>query len=230
EAPSIRRMRAGSFLAGCTAVAVLAVLFFFYRPSAGSDSPPTREAAAMLPSMAPGWEVESSSSLYQFSDILRTTDLAQVTYLRNRDGGVFQLTVYVAHWNAGDAPVSLVASHTPDACWPGAGWTLENGSQTRQTLEIDRHVLPPSEHRIFDNAARQVQQVWFWHIYDGRVINYRDPYSVPALISLALHYGFRREGPQYFVRISSNQSWDVLAAEPLVRQMFASFARVGLKP
>ncbi|HVU17515.1 MAG TPA: exosortase/archaeosortase family protein [Candidatus Didemnitutus sp.] len=225
---SVRGALVGSFLGGIVSVIVLGLVFLFYGPSA-SESASTREARGFLPDAATGWEVAPSTSLYQFSDILRTTDLAQSTYVRTEAGRITQITVYVAHWNSGEAPVSLVASHTPDACWPGAGWTLENGSQVRSELAIDHHVLPPAEHRIFANATGQVQQVWFWHVYDGRVINYRDPYSVPALLSLALHYGFHRHGPQYFVRVSSNQSWDVLADEPLVRQIFGNLSRIGLK-
>ena len=60
------------------------------------------------------------------------------------------------------------------------------------------------------------------------MINYEDPYSVPALFKLALQYGFRRQGDQFFVRVSSNRPWRDLAAEPVVREIFVNLARVGL--
>jgi hypothetical protein len=62
------------------------------------------------------------------------------------------------------------------------------------------------------------------------VINYRDPYSVPALVELALQYGFKREGEQYFVRLSSNRPWEQLANEPLLGQIFGNLSRIGLTP
>ena len=80
----------------------------------------------------------------------------------------------------------------------------------------------------FGNAEGFPQNVWFWHIYDGKPINYRDPYSVSALFQIALEYGFRRQGDQFFVRVSSNKNWDEIAQEPLVREIFANLASIGL--
>ncbi|WP_415907223.1 hypothetical protein [Oleiharenicola sp. Vm1] len=74
------------------------------------------------------------------------------------------------------------------------------------------------------------QHVWFWHVYNDRVINYRDPYSVSALFEIAWRYGFRRDGNQYFVRFSSNQPWEKIAQEPLVQEIFTRLATIGLSP
>ena len=65
-------------------------------------------------------------------------------------------------------------------------------------------------------------------MFDNRVIDYRDPYSIPALLQIALQYGFKRQGSQYFVRLSSNRAWSDLAAEPLMRDILAGLARTGL--
>jgi exosortase len=215
---------------GHASLGLLTLFFAFYAPAATPASAVGPRVDAMLPDRADGWQVEVAHDLYKFSDVLRTTQFAQSTYYKLIEGRPCQLTVYVAHWNPGQAPVSLVASHTPDACWPGAGWTAQSDPTPRPVLAVGGHALPPAEHRVFIGQARQPQHVWFWHIHDGRVISYRDPYSVPALLALAWQYGFRREGEQYFVRVSSNQPWDRLAGEPLVQQIFANFAGVGLKP
>ena len=79
-------------------------------------------------------------------------------------------------------------------------------------------------------TASPPREVWFWHVYDGRVISYRDPYSVPALLELALRYGFRRQGSQYFIRITSNQAWEQLAREPLLQEIITHLTGVGLTP
>jgi len=219
------------FGAGSVAIAALAGFFFFYgRPSSPPDQPAV-EVAALLPAAAEGWHTETARDLYRFSDVLRTTQLVERAYAREIDGQPVHVIVYVAHWPRGQAPVSLVASHTPDACWPGSGWEPQTVAPAQPALPVNGSALPQVEHRIFHHAAlAATEHVWFWHIYDGRVISYRDPYSVPALLELALRYGFRREGDQYFVRVSSNASWEVLAKEPLVREIFQRFKRIGLAP
>ncbi len=215
---------------GSALIALLAAFFASYAPSDAHASSGNMRVESLLPIESDGWQVARARDLYQFSDVLRTSELAQSSYYKMVDGRPFELTVYVAHWNSGQAPVSLVASHTPDACWPGAGWILQSGPDPRPVLALDGLILPPAEHRVFLGQSGIPQNVWFWHVYDGRVISYRDPYSVPALLALAWHYGFRREGEQYFVRLSSNQPWERLAGEPLVRQIFSNLAGVGLKP
>jgi exosortase len=205
-------------------------LFFFAssRPSLHEGrSPP--DLFALLPAGASGWEVVAPKNLYQFADILQTSHLVERTYLRQTNATDFtQFTVYVAYWAAGQASVSRVASHTPDACWPGAGWTLHPLIDAQEAPVLPDHRIAPGEHRLFENTGGFRQNVWFWHIYDGRVIRYRDPYSVPALLRIALEYGFRRQGDQVFVRISSNKTWHELTDEPLVRDILANLTTLGL--
>lgn len=222
--PAAARLAAG----GCLVIVALAVFFAAYGPSGGKTRSAAAPVESLLPETPADWQVSTARDLYQFSDILRTDELVQRTYYRMLDGQPCQLTVYVAHWNPGQAPVSLVASHTPDACWPGAGWIPQVNAATRTTLAIDGRQLPAGEQRVFLGQSGRAQNVWFWHVYDGRVISYQDPYSVPALLSLALRYGFRREGDQYFIRVSCNRPWEQLAREPLVRQIFSNLARTGL--
>ncbi len=215
-----------------TAVAATVALGGFYLASA---RPPSRaevappDLAKLLPIHAPDWEVMTPNDLYQFADILQTNHLMERTYLRSTGPGQFkQLTVYVAYWAAGQTSVSRVATHTPDACWPGSGWTAQTINPSREVPEISGLVVSPAEHRLFTNSAGFPQNVWFWHIYDGHVISYRDPYSIPALFQIALQYGFRRPGDQFFVRISSNKPWAELKDEPLVREILTNLTRVGL--
>ncbi len=214
-----------------TVAATLALGVFYFASSrpANNARKPAPDLAAMLPLNPPGWDVITPKDLYQFADILQTTHLMERTYLRSTGNGQFtQLTVYVAYWPTGQATVSRVASHTPDACWPGAGWAVRPVADPQQIPRLTGLQLSPAEHRLFQNAAGFSQNVWFWHIYDGRAINYRDPYSVPALLHLALQYGFRRQGDQFFIRVSSNKPWPELASEPLVREIFTNLAGIGL--
>ncbi len=209
----------------------LALAVFFYlnsRPSVRADTN-SPNLAQLLPAEAAGWHVTTPDDLYQFSEVLQTTHLLQRTYRRPDDAGPVELTVYVAYWAPDQTSVSRVAMHTPDACWPGAGWAPQPKADNRtQETTLPGLQLSPAEYRIFRHQGGVSQHVWFWHLFDGRVIDYRDPYSIPALFQIALQYGFRRQGSQYFIRISSNRPWDQLTSEPLLRQILTNLDRIGL--
>lgn len=234
EAPAASRAPAaalGIFWGGGAAAAALGLFFFFNSRPTSKDTPVEAVPfARLLPAEAAGWRVVSPTDLYRFSDILHTDSLAERTYLRTDEAGqLLQLTVYVAYWPAGQSSVSQVASHTPDACWPGAGWSSSTaGTDRRQAVQLDGLQIAPAEYRLFRTDRGNLQHVWFWHIFDGRVIDYRDPYSISALLQIALQYGFSRQGSQYFVRVSSNRPWSELAAEPLLREILTNLDRVGL--
>ncbi len=216
------------FWTGNAALVLLAVFFIYHsRPAARTDRP-VPDLAELLPAKAGDWNVITTRDLYMFADVLHTPHLYERTYLKGSGADIVQLTVYVAYWPAGQASVSLVASHTPDACWPGAGWAPAPATDRQVVLTLPGRRLSEAEHRVFANAADFRQHVWFWHVYDGRVISYRDPYSVPALLQIALQYGFRREGDQFFVRFSSNRPWAQLAHEPLLVELADKLGRIGL--
>ncbi len=210
----------------------LALAVFFYLNSRVTAQSPTAapQLASLLPAQAPGWQVTTPGDLYRFSGILQTTQLLQRSYVRPTETqGFVELTVYISYWAPGQTSVSRVASHTPDACWPGSGWTSQTAAGKRiQAATLAGLQLAPAEYRFFRNESGYTQHVWFWHIFDGRVIDYRDPYSLPALFRIALQYGFRRQGSQYFIRISSNRPWDELAGEPLLREILTNLDRIGL--
>ncbi len=212
-------------------VSTLALGVFFFtsaRPAVrqGQTPPPL---APLLPIRADDWDVRTPNDLYQFADILRTSHLVERTYLRaTGPDQITQLTVYIAYWAPGQASVSQVASHTPDACWPGSGWMAQTVASNRESPALPGLQISRGEHRVFKNSAGFPQNVWFWHIYDGHVINYQDPYSVPALFQIAWQYGFRRPGDQFFVRLSSNKSWAELKDEPIVREILTNLTHIGL--
>ena len=225
----VPRVATAIFWTGMTASFALGGFYFVSYQPAAKTGQPVPDLAAILPAAPAGWEVSTPTNLYQFAGILQTTHLMERTYLRTAGKGQpTQLTVYIAYWPAGQTTVSRVASHTPDACWPGTGWAARPVPDAQQVLQMPGQTLPAAEHRVFQNEAGYAQNVWFWHLYDGRSITYLDPYSVPALLKLALRYGFRRPGDQYFIRVSSNRPWSELADEPLVRDIFANLGHHGL--
>jgi hypothetical protein len=124
--------------------------------------------------------------------------------------------------------VSLVASHTPEACWPGSGWEEDRPAYSRVPLKIANRELPSPEHRLFRYDGYP-QHVWYWHLYDAAPIHHEGVESARKLLSLAWHYGFRNDAEQAFVRISSNRDWTQLSGEPLVGELFGRLQTLGLK-
>lgn len=221
----------GQLAAVAATVGIAAVLVFLSavntHPSVRNDGP-VPDLLALLPASVPGWNVTTSDNLYQFSDTLQTDFLAQRIYRKPApDGTTTEVILYAAYWRPGQAPVSLVASHTPDACWPGSGWTTRPVPDPHLTLTVDHRELPATEYRLFTYSGFP-QYVWFWHLYDGRPITYRDPYSPIALLRIAVKYGFRHDGDQLFVRVSSNRPWTELAHDPLLETFFQRTQALGL--
>jgi exosortase/archaeosortase family protein len=229
SAPAAHAPRAlQPWLAAGLALAVALVILFVANTRRTPPDAPVPDLAAMVPAQADGWKVETTNDLYRFADTLQTDHLIQRIYAKPaRDGSLQQVIIYIAYWSAGQAPVSLVASHTPDACWPGAGWVPEPSRNARLNLVVAGRVLPAAEFRIFSGDVYP-QHVWFWHLYDGRSIAYEDPHSPRELLQLAWHYGFGHEGEQFFIRISSNCEWAAFADDPLFREVFSRLQPYGL--
>ncbi len=210
------------------ALSVLMVAFFYHntRPAIRHDTPPP-DLDALLPSSAPGWKVVTRNDLYEFQGTLRTDHLAERTYIRNSPEGLQQITLYVAYWEPGQAPVSLVSMHTPDACWPGTGWVALPTANSQQSPPVAGVPLPLAEYRLFVNQDFP-QHVWFWHLYDGRPIAFQNPYSARALLTLAWNYGFRHDGDQLFVRVSSNRPWASFQDNGFILTFFHRVHSLGL--
>ena len=217
------------FVLGAGLAATAAALAFFIwntRPVARTDTPPP-DLAALLPEPPAGWSARTPS-LYAFSGTLRTNHLAQRVYVQPAPGGgAREIVIYAAYWGAGQAPVSLVASHTPDACWPGAGWEPVPIPVTSVTLSAAGRDLAPAEQRVFRSDGRPYN-VWFWHLHGGKPITHRDPYSATELLRYAWRYGFQRDADQVFVRISSNLSWSEIERSAVVREFLGRAQALGI--
>ncbi|MSU22742.1 MAG: exosortase/archaeosortase family protein [Opitutus sp.] len=216
------------FLAAGLALAVALLIGFTLntRPSDRRDAP-VPDLLAVLPASAEGWRVETSTDLYQFRDTLQTENLAQRTYVKTTPAGEeVRIVLYLAYWRPGQSSVSQVASHTPDACWPGSGWDALPVAQPRAQPVVAGRALATAEYRSFRREDFP-QHVWFWHLYDGRPISYRDPYSASELLRIAWRYGFRHNGDQLFVRASSNLPLAEIVNEPLLAQFFARTQPLG---
>lgn len=189
-------------------------------PTADSEAP---ELRAFFPEPPDGWESYDSEDLYRFAGTLKTRNLHQRSYRNNDTIIIF----YAAYWLPGDAPVSLVASHTPEACWPGSGWEIDNTLDQTVRLDAAGRSLPPAEYRFFERAGLQ-QHVYYWHLYSGQIVPASDPRSVGALLRLGFDYGLRSRGSQLFVRVSANRPWDEIRGEPMIHEFFERLRELGI--
>ncbi|HEY5078753.1 MAG TPA: exosortase/archaeosortase family protein [Opitutaceae bacterium] len=229
-APAGGRTRAPqAALAGVLALVVATLAFFAANTTApdGKGSAPP-DLLASLPAAAPGWTVETNADVNRFAAVLRTHYLAQRTYLRATPAGREQITLYLAYWPPGDASIGFVGSHTPDACWPGAGWMAARVADPMAAIGVAGRPLPPAQHRLFSNNGYP-QNVWYWQLDDGRVVDVGSTRSVGALLGIALRFGFRKGGAQMFIRISSNRAWDEISGEPLIADFLGRARSLGLR-
>ncbi|MBX7122304.1 MAG: exosortase-associated EpsI family protein [Opitutaceae bacterium] len=214
-------------LAGTATVALVLGFFMAKTRPAPIDSKTPPDLASLLPSSFPGWRVETTNDLYRFSSTLQTSHLAQRTYLRDSATGIEQITVYLAYWAPRQASVSLVSSHTPDACWPGAGWKSLEDRATRASLTVAGTPLPSAEYRTFKHAS-SLQHVWFWHLHNGVPVTDTDPFSPFKMARVVVRYGVQSESDQAFIRFSSNTPWADLVRDPLIEEIFRRLRPLGL--
>ena len=213
-------------------IAAAFVGFFVFNTHAPARATgPAPDLQAMLPSAPAGWDLVRTQDLFQFTPVLKTEYLVERTYVRNQGSNPgtesLQITVYLAYWAPGQATVSGVAAHTPEACWPGGGWEAIPASPPAAPFLAGRSALPSPEYRTFAQAGF-LQHVWYWHLYDGRSIAQNDPRSASVLLKLAWDYGFRKAGEQVFVRISSNRPWEEIRDEPVLAGIVAQLKPFGL--
>jgi len=181
----------------------------------------------LMPAAPPGWLARSEGNLASYQSILQTDTLAIRTYGTEAGGRLVQITIYLAYWRPGQAPVSLVSAHTPDACWPGTGWEAKAWPKVQTALGVQGRILPEAQSRLFTRDDLQ-QYVWFWHLWGGRTLSYENTYSLIRLFHLGALHGFAPSQDQLFVRVSSNRPWEEISSQPVVQSLFAALRPLGL--
>jgi len=226
-AGSTARRGLGVLTGELTLAAVLAVFFASHTQFSPQRAKPAPDLLALLPAQADGWRVASTEDLYSFREQLQTDKLVQRSYVRSDPDGPTELTVYLAYWAPGQSNPGLVAIHTPDGCWPGAGWAPQPTGRTTERITTLGRPLAEAEYRFFVGGGFP-QYVWYWHLYDGRPLVQRNAYSPVGLLRLVFSYGFKPPSDQLFVRLSCNRPWSALDRDPLVAEIFRHLQPLGL--
>ena len=165
-----------------------------------------------------GWTRRSDAAIAAFSQQLNTSCLRQETYYR----GNTQVTFYFAYWSSRQSTLGSVALHTPDMCLPGGGWTPQPAPPP-----IGHYPLPSPRRFAFEMGAYP-QHVWFWHYFDGRLIDSAAGLYPWQLAPALLRRGISASAPQWVIRVSSNQPLETLLDEPLLQEFFARLQAAGL--
>lgn len=201
----------------------------------------------------PEWRVqvlpvaESPEMQRAVGEMLNFDQAAYAQYIN----GPVEVSLYAAYWSPGKMSHRLIAVHTPDVCWLGAGWERMEGYQTRLDLlvgqwrntraaqrpelkmtepldlqPVDRFLW---EYRKF-RLAERTEYVVFLHLVGGRALGYGVEGVPPwhSVIGDLLERGLRQREEQFFVRISGNRPLpELLATEPVL-QFLQKFAREAL--
>jgi hypothetical protein len=180
-----------------------------------------------LPTQAAGWKSEDHplGDTENLSAMVKTTLNYDEALLRTYRKGTREFTVYIAYWATGKMSSREVAYHTPDICWPAAGWER---LQSNEAYSIPGFKLAPAQYREFVLNGQHVQ-VLFWHTYDGRTIAY-DPNGRPSRASILtdlMSRGLAQKGEQYFIRITSPNGFNDLWADDGFREIIELIGPLG---
>lgn len=216
-APAPRRIPWSA--AVCTVLAILAVTLVWIR-----QIPPREPAidpavlAQILTYEAEGWERQPPTDLSIFARPLGTDLLFQQTYRR----GSTRVTFYLAYWAPGQSTLGSVGVHTPDLCWPGAGWVSLSPPPAQPPYPYD-HVR-----RYAFALGDYPQFIWFWHFFGGYPMAEPEGLWPWQLAPQLLSRPVSSRASQFVLRLSSNEPLEGLRDDSLVRTLIARIQQVGL--
>ncbi len=141
--------------------------------------------------------------------------------------------LYVAYWGAGKMPTRMVASHTPDRCWTENGWQCRE-MKFKQTGVFPGLALQPAEWRVFvPPRGEQPTYVIYWHLVEGRIYDYGERFNqVPSptlWLKDAVAQAIQGSREQYFIRLTSSQPLENLAADPGFAVLLRGLGELGLE-
>lgn len=190
----------------------------------------TQPLAELLPKEIAGWTVkdqpiaETEEMKKAVGEILNYDDAISRTYAQ----GETAITVYVAYWKAGKMSPRLIAGHTPDVCWIGAGWKC-TARDFAYPVTLPDHLVRPAQAGTYEISGN-VQHVLFWHLHRGRLVSYDIAGTPPWWASLADLWkeGLNQRGEQFFIRISSNVPMAEALQTTAMRSTLAALGPIAL--
>lgn len=213
---------------GLAASLLLAVWWQFRQTIAAEAHPRTSSLAELLPGTVSGWETadeavaDTEEMKRAVAEMLNYDEAILRTY-RQKDRTV---SVYIAYWRPARFHPRLVAQHTPDVCWTGAGWRMSDAAQLIVPLGFGGQTVP-GESRVFEQGGQRLK-VAYWHLVGGRVYHSANSQGVTFVRNLFddLRRGQRE---QYFIRVSHNWPAGQVPDEPLFAEIWRATGSLGLR-
>jgi hypothetical protein len=144
----------------------------------------------------------------------------------------FRVSVYVAWWEAGRMSPRLVATHTPDVCWPDNGWERDRDAESK--LGAVREALKATgfaegECRVFVGSGKP-EYVVFWHKVGDEILSYHTGWAPPwwAWLDEMWRGGLNLRKEQLFVRISSDKPLETIWPRPEMAPLRQALLELGL--
>jgi hypothetical protein len=166
-------------------------------------------------------------------EVSRTLKFDDFFYKTYRKGST-EVRVYAAYWAPKRLDPEIVARHTPDVCWVGAGGTIVERDDGRVLPGPGTRVLRPAYFRVFEFPL-STEQVVFWHLLGQVPVQSADQEGKSLIGRLRLFkqsldltaFGLRPQ-EQMFVRISTNGTIGDLVRSDLWPSLVASLAPSGI--
>jgi hypothetical protein len=191
---------------------------------------------ALAPVAPPGWEVRDTplgATELASGEAARTLDFDDFFY-KTYAKGALAVRVYAAYWTPGRLDPAMVAGHTPDACWVGAGGTIIERDDARVLPGFGNRVFRPACFRVFEFPHGR-EEVVFWLCVAGKPVRFADlerSYLLGRLSRFVQTLRLTAFGlapqEQIFVRISTNRTFDEVVSSDLWPPLTSSFARSGI--
>jgi hypothetical protein len=142
----------------------------------------------------------------------------------------YRISVYAAWWAPGKMSPRLVAGHTPDVCWPEAGWERDRKDEAIEGASSLPRSFLEGERRVFRLHGKP-EYVVFWHKVGGELRSYGNGYAPPwwAFLDEMRRDGLNLRKEQFFVRVSSDVSLDSIWLNPELEPLRSCIAGLGLK-
>jgi EpsI family protein len=233
KAPNKQGLRGGKTAARALgwslAASLMLAVWWQFRPTIAVEAHPrTSSLAELLPGAVPGWEtadeaVADTEEMKRAVVEMLNYDEAILRTYRQKDRTV---SVYIAYWRPAKFHPRLVAQHTPDVCWTGAGWRMSDVAQLIVPLGFGGQTVP-GESRVFEQGGQRLKVV-YWHLVGGRVYHAANAQGVTFLRYL-LDDLRRGQREQYFIRVSHNLTAEQVSSEPLFSKIWQALGPLGLK-
>ena len=189
--------------------------------------------AGKVPIKIPGWQAKDeplgASELMrgQVASILNFDDYVYRIYTR----GDTRIGFYVAYWRRDRMPVSRVASHTPDRCWTENGWKCETMGFNQVLILPDKSRLQPAQSRLFVSPSNTRENVLFWHMVGGKAFDFGERFTAfthpGKWLRDTVAYATLGSSEQYFIRLTSNRSFEELRGDAGWDELLRALAELG---